>query len=455
MVPDCPGLGGHYTQTDTVSEPVRPPKRSSLVLPFGFPIAKRARILTNLGNSRHQIGADCRNTFYESELRIMSDQNKSDHWNSLASNLGATPPADDKVESADAGEPEVVEPEPQADIEEPIVERSRERTVPEEVPPTDWGKLVGDLGLEPPEQPSEPAFGQDDTSPPPASLDEPAIPPEEASDQVQLAVEPDDQDQVAEEEDNELVELALDARDGGGFASGVFDDPADIQSDDEDAEFIADDANADASLTDVDATDTAEPPAEKKSGRRRRRRRPRGRKSSDNQADMPPEPSAGNQPDDAVAIVDDETEDALETPLVADETESASPDGEEPPTKTKRRRRRRRGSGRKTTPASEDDQSAEKDSLESDDKSEVLSNDKPKRRSRRKTPRDAELEVDQETEESGKTSKSSHRAIPSWAEAIDVVISANLENHKKTSGGSRSRGGRKRGGRERSSGKAK
>ena len=384
----------------------------------------------------------------------MSDQDKSDHWNSLAAGLGATPSADDKVESADAGEPEGVEPALQADTEEPVLDRLRPHSVPKEAPPTDWGRLAGDLGIEVPEQPSEPVSSEFETSPPTVDADEPSLPSEEASDRAPLLLEPDDQDPVAEEE-NELAELVLDARDGGGFASGIFDDPVDIEPGDEEADFIADVVETEGLETDVDAADPDKQPAEKKPGRRRRRR-PRGRKSSDSQTDVPSEPATDDQ-DDAVAIVEGEGEDTLETSLVADETESASSDSEEPPTKIKRRRRRRRGSGRKTTPTSEDDQPAEKESPESDDEAEVQSDDPPKRRGRRKTSGDEEPEDGQEEEKSDKAAKSSHRAIPSWAEAIDVVISANVENHKKSSpgGGSRSRGGRKRGGREKSSDRAK
>ena len=384
----------------------------------------------------------------------------------MATGLGATPPDDDEVESADTGEPEGVESAPQVNIEEPIVEHSRPREVAEAAPPTDWGKLAGDLGVEVPDQPSEPASGQRDTSPPMADVDEPPLPSEEASGRSRLLAEFDDQDQVADE-DNELAELALDARDDGDFASGIFNDPIDIESDDEEADFIADiaevddlETEVDAADTDVDTADTDEQPSERKLGRRRRRRRPRGRKSSDSQMDTPSEPATDDQSDDAPGVMDGEGEDRLETSLVADETESASTDSEEPPTKPKRRRRRRRGSGQKTAPAAEDDQSAEKESTESDDEPKVLSDDAPKRRGRRRTSLDVKSEdgqKEEEEEESGKTARSSHRAIPSWAEAIEVVISANVENHKKSppGGPSRSRGGRKRGGRDKSPDKAK
>ena len=400
----------------------------------------------------------------------MSDQNKSDHWSSLASGLGATPPDDDQVESAEDREPESVEPPPQADVEEPIVEHSRPRIAPVEAPPTDWGRLAGDLGLAVPEQPFDAASEQSDPSPPMVDVDEPEYPSEEASDQPHLLEESgewgqdeedqqdedqqdedqqDEEGQDEEDQDDELAELALDARDGGGFASGVFSDPLDVESDAEEEDLISDTAEVDGLEADVDTVDTEEPPAEKKSGRRRRRRRPRGRKSSDSQTDTPSEPATDEQSDDAIAFVDGEGEDTLETSLVADETESASSDSEEPPPKTKRRRRRRRGSGRKTAPTSEDDQPAEEESPESDEEPEVLSDDTPGRRGRREASRDVDSEEDQE-EESGKTARSAHRAIPTWAEAIEGVISANLENHKKSSSGgsSRSRGGRRRGGRD-------
>ena len=70
-------------------------------------------------------------------------------------------------------------------------------------------------------------------------------------------------------------------------------------------------------------------------------------------------------------------------------------------------------------------------------------------------------QTDQKTDETkkgrsakdSKPAKPSHRGIPSWQEAVDVLISANLEaRSKKTNGGSssHSRGGRGRGSREKS-----
>ena len=404
----------------------------------------------------------------------MSDQDKSDHWNSLAAGLGATPPADDPAERSDSEEPEDVETVAGADTEEPVVERAQPQAARAVTPPpTDWGRLAGDLGVKIPDRPLEPASDHLNTFPSKADLDAPLRLTEEASAPVPLltestldqapAAEEDSVEEDSAEESNWPAEPAQETRDDGGFALGIFDDSAEVESDDEATDFIAEvaevdilDTDMDVEETDLDATVTEEPPAEKKPGRRRRKRRPRGRRSSESRTEESPEPTPDDQSSEAATIGDDE-EDALETSLVTDETESASTDSEEKPTKSKRRRRRRRGSSKKPATTAEDREPAEVEAQKPDDEPEAESDRAGKRRGRRKASSDTESDDSPEKGSSGKPAKDSHRGIPSWAEAIDVVVSANLENHKKNSGGggSRSRGGRKRSGREKSSGKAK
>ncbi len=403
----------------------------------------------------------------------MSDQDKSDHWNSLAAGLGATPPADERGESSDSGEPEDVDTSTQAEVEEPVAEPPRPQVARKEpAPPTDWSKLVGDLGVEIPEQPSEPVSTQLDTFPPKADVDPPLRLVKEPREPVPLLTESvDDQAPAAEEdfaeedsaeEDIEPAAATLPVRDDNGFGRGLFDDPSEVEDDDETAGFIAEvsevdilDLDMDVEEAEIDAIVAEEPPAEKKPGRRRRKRRPRGRKSSESRTEESQEPTEDDKSGEAVVIGDDENEDTLEASHAGEETESASADSDAPPTKSKRRRRRRRGSGKKAATPPEDGEAAEAEAEKPDDEAKVEPKESGKGRGRRKTSREEESD-DSEEDTSSKPAKDPHRAIPSWAEAIDVVVSANLENHKKNpGGGSRSRGGRKRGGRDKSSGKTK
>jgi hypothetical protein len=70
---------------------------------------------------------------------------------------------------------------------------------------------------------------------------------------------------------------------------------------------------------------------------------------------------------------------------------------------------------------------------------------------------DDDLALDDQTEESGlPAEKSLHRTIPSWFEAVNVVVSANLESRAKTpdrKSGGHPRGGHDRRGRDRAGGK--
>jgi hypothetical protein len=62
------------------------------------------------------------------------------------------------------------------------------------------------------------------------------------------------------------------------------------------------------------------------------------------------------------------------------------------------------------------------------------------------------LDEEQPSEAGPRGEKSLHRAIPSWFDAVNVVISANLESRAKTpdrKSGNRPRGGHDRRGRER------
>ena len=153
----------------------------------------------------------------------------------------------------------------------------------------------------------------------------------------------------------------------------------------------------------------------------------------------------------------------------------ASGASEEDPPKRKRSRRRRRGRGGRKT---EKDQttgeqvSAGSDELneeKSDKPEEVVSardgeekprRRRPRRRSRKSEPadhparngesRDLDTEEDELSDEQTTGSRGrGHRNLPTWTEAVGVIVDANIELHEKTPNKSSSPRGRGRGGRRR------
>ena len=204
---------------------------------------------------------------------------------------------------------------------------------------------------------------------------------------------------------------------------------------------------------------------ERKTARRRRRRgRGRGRKSSESQSD-----DAGGDKDVAPAVVEEVREDALSgatTEFVEQNPESEennSGENEEQEGKPKRRRRRRRRRRKETSettaedaslPETLTDQAVAEISEESDNEElPIAAEEMPEAIDLDEIPLEGSQADGDET-----PSKKPHRNIPTWADALSALIERNLEARNRNPDPSASAApgrGRGRRGRGRSSSKKK
>ncbi|NUQ63116.1 MAG: hypothetical protein HUU20_11620 [Pirellulales bacterium] len=337
----------------------------------------------------------------------MSEQGKPDHWGNLLSDLGVDAPPQEPTITASAAEPMQSVPEP---VPRPKPSRQPRPAEPHRSP-RDWFRLATELGVEVPdvEVQSEPAEA------------EPPMPPEP----VQPLPLPG-------EEWLEPSEPSLEARESL--------------------------AEAEMALEELDRWDTESevsepPPTEREESERKlRRRRKRRRKTrrSDESAAVSAEPS---QEDNTADLVEAEVVDIVEEEDVEEPIGDTSPAADRGETgdesvqkRSKRRRRRRSGRKKGSQEGAPPGSTAEApvlaetgtDELDTDDIEEDV---------------DEEDAADDSSEGRRRDKRALHRGIPTWKEAVDVVISANLESRAKRPDrgpGPRGRGGRNRGGRDRS-----
>ncbi len=201
-------------------------------------------------------------------------------------------------------------------------------------------------------------------------------------------------------------------------------------------------AEAEMALEDLDQWDAEgdtrqQPEEEPERGlRRRRKRRRKTRRPGDRSLVSDEREEDDERPDfleaEAVEIIEEEVEELTVEP---EEEETAG----EAQKRSKRRRRRRSSRKKETRETDSLDRAespvtgeAEEDDFEADE---------------------IEDDVDEDVvgvREGRRREKRLHRGIPSWKEAIDVIISANMESRsKRPDRGGRGRGGRNRGQRDR------
>lgn len=331
----------------------------------------------------------------------MAENEKVNHWQLLAAELGAEVPEEEEVTAkAEDLPPQGTASPPSANVtpgpsaRPAVAAPLPPRPAPPRRPAGDWGLLAQELGVEvPPElEAPEPAHKE----PVPAST----------------VVEHDPRDAAGEP--------AL------GRASARH--PDEDESD--------------------ESPRSAGRPArdeERRGRKRRRRRRPSGGLDQETAEATVESPATR---DWGLPATDEEEPEELDTEAAEPTSApSASGEREEGARRGKRRRRRRGGSSRREPSAGDD---ARRD------------DSPPSRRSDREEPEPATPEddfqddlLDEElpAEAGDRGEKSIHRAIPSWFDAVNVVISANLESRAKNPdrrSGNRSRGGHDRRGRERS-----
>jgi hypothetical protein len=361
----------------------------------------------------------------------MTDEGRPDHWADLASLLGATPlPAEPPAEKRPETAPPTTEPE---QVEPPRASRTfaapaGQRTV------SDWGKLAESLGIAVPLEVHVPelvppavrqvARTEAVEIPPPEKV--PVSPPAVALESVDAGLE--------------TIEVTDILPQGGGV-------PADFFS------------SVDTETGPVETTDRGE---RDRPGRRRRKRRRRARRPDDSPAAATSEtpdvdlelPELAEEAESQEA----ESRDALQEPGDVWERSAAEPEEEGPERPRRRRRRRkRRIPGR-------DEQSAEAESAEGEQsEEEPLEPESPATEpwpeQREPAPEERQAAANQrgraaEEEPSGELSdldddveRAAHHGIPTWEEAVGVVIAANMEARTKNPGSPRNRGGRGRGGR--------
>jgi ribonuclease E len=418
------------------------------------------------------------------EFAGMTDSEPSNHWDSLAEQLGAEPtppePAKPPPEVLDEAEGESGEASAHdtgvgvtdqsvrdASLAPPPPVRPKPAPRKAEKPsPAHWASLAGQLGLEVPDEPAAEAEGHPESEGVGAGLGDqaPAVedtPPAVWSDTAMTAT-PDEP--VASDDESTGSQAARQAA-SLEFGFGIIDvvDTRDQSFIDEAEEAVKDEADdesyepaeaerepvttvdeTDLAAEDGDATDTA---ATDEKTKRRKRRRGRKRRPREGQADERREPAAEGSAEPTGQVSADTSDADAATPSAPSDTGRVA--DSQGPSRKKRRPRRRPIVGmpgaehpaevvedQAAPPPSEDAPPAAAPPSESEPEPDTAP--EPEKRPR-KGPREREPAAESSGEpESGRPS---HRKIPSWSEAIGLVIATNEQARARSA----ESGGRRRG----------
>ena len=372
----------------------------------------------------------------------MTDPEKIDHWQSLVEQIGATPsrPKED------------ISPQSQpTQTPRPIGERPKPRPLPPPPSKRHWQLLAGELGLEiPPE-----IFAPDDRS----------------EDRAQAASSVEDFGGTPVEQH---AAPKTDFRAMAGDASETLQAAAELQPEEMERESKPFDDFGSESLADdeaiLDEIEERSPPGEgeveapegegERNLRRRRRRRGRRRRTSEaSHLDTASEPfhEDMDELDDDESIEDDAEAADLEHIDSATAIDTEEQEGRRPRRRRRRRRRKVESSEAATSTMDADDDFVtieESDTVESvlDEEVEFLSSnpESPRRQepfgaSSRDQHDDQDDHDEADEKDESDSSQPKHRKIPTWQEAITMVISANMEARSRSREGQRGRG-RGRGG---------
>ena len=338
----------------------------------------------------------------------MTDQDKADPWASLASELGIAPPVGRPEAEPQAIAPASSPAPTSSPVPAPPAPKAPPRKPPERTRSTsDWDTLASELGLPPESLPRE------QPAPTEARREEPVAREEEPAPRAE-PVEP------------EIREPSIFGEEAGGFAETV-------------------DLMEDTTEFTERAAETAESPPEteeQRLSRRRRKRRRRGRGTS--RADAT-QPAAERSELDLPAAPEEVpvAETAADEIAAGDAVANEGP-GDEAGEEDRSGRRRSRRSGRRRKRRPEGAEVREEAAGESEsDASEA----RPPRDFRPEgsefAPRDdADDYADEAGDEAGddKEFRVGHRAIPTWDEAIGLIIAKNMESRAKRPNGGQARG---------------
>ena len=348
----------------------------------------------------------------------MSDSRSTDHWKELADQIGAAVPDEpaspepapesDAVgdepsctAEADADQPAAAEVEPQqscdsgpADLSQAADHRptlSVNKPPRRRSSPNHWMQLAAELGIAVPEAEPEPEPEPElqETAVDESDREKFEVPSPPPGDEAPEAVETFDREGIDAVAESRVEEEASDLP--------PFEDPDFLVETPGVLDAVFDEADAAHAACDVEVEE-----------------------------DELVEPIEEAIEEASVAAVEfgDELDEAAGVETVEQE-EAAESEGDEKRSKRKRRRRRKRPRKDRAEAGDEPAEVAEESSPEEETASTP-------------TPQSGAGVADEDREV--EATKVKHRKIPTWEEAISVVISANIEARAKTSGGSRGKG---------------
>ena len=381
-------------------------------------------------------GKDSHNSTKNKELRPMSDPQQPDHWDVLASEIGAPPPPPQQKTSRHEPTEEKKPPEDSTPVPSSSTKTSDvARAEKPRRAPADWSRIAEELGVESREEAAQPANREGD-SPLPVDLAETLVEAKDVRREPGSPFGPSAAPESPAPDAGPTAAAVGPPEPEVGWAEASSESPGPV------VEATGTDlvpAGAEARLPGF-SDQRARPPAEREettTGRKRRKRRHKAKQvGGEKPAEEPVEEAASSGAPDGAAGTDT-------SPL--DEESKERP----------KRRRRRRSSSRKKAAGRKDDESAEsgseqelaaaREDLES--VSEVAAETDEEEPDAQGEPSDRETA---KADRASQPAKGGHRGIPTWQEAVGVVISANMESREKrpsSTSSSRSRGARGRSGR--------
>jgi hypothetical protein len=365
----------------------------------------------------------------------MTDPQESNHWDLLSSELGIIPRPKEEVKPHAPPEPETEDPKARVEIPAPRKKPPRADSVAKpRQPPTDWSRLASELGLEPIEEPPPLAIPEADLALPPPEPAEGSRPAETFAPATNAPEAPEEALRASRDRDVEPTFADLAA-----FGAGL-----------------------ESPEVGRERVELSAEPEEKTTVRKRRRRRRKPQPAGEEQpAEAAAEETGSPSAEERTGTLDDEPASATQA---GDSAVPGGPGGEEESQARSKRRRRHRGSSRKKGALNKDEESAEPGSggeVAAVPAGAARSPHGPDGAKERKSDAAQGKDADRgkaKTETAPTPAKPGHRSIPSWREAVGLIISANLEARAKNpNGGSSSRGrsGRSRPGRDKPGDKTK
>jgi hypothetical protein len=451
--------------------------------PHGFPVSREGSILIC---SRVCLAAAVRvrhKPFQHKNFHNMTDPQEANRWRQLALDLGATPPPEEEEPLA---KPEEQEPELEAagDVaphEEPVLPPDLAPRPPR--PPTDWFRLAEELGIENAVKDPPPRTGERDLESPARKSPEASVPSDVSprtrrgfpdlaaigapvADPRTAGTGPESADATRASSQPDVESMVPAARP----TTGALEPAAGPGS--ADSETAISEAPGERAVASAEHGD-------RKTGRRRRKRRRKPATPADGTQAETPDQTAGPSPREPVGELGEVSGDARRrspdlAPISAGALdprtagdESSAEAGQAPAGSEERERRP--GPRRAEPAAVEGDRSAQSGSgpelavaeNQSDGTGATGSTPSARRGSPdpaaggKPTRAEGEVSATQEAagekekrEKASKRPKPSHRGIPTWAEAVGLVITANMESRARNRGrgsSSRSRPARNRG----------